>query len=81
MVMPSTRTIEETRGVASSYLVTPTYLQVVSHSHGVAQQLAVIAGLAAAFAITPLRISIHAAVRAQPLKATRYPPRLGPAET
>ena len=77
MVMPSTRTIEETREVASSYLVTPTYLQVVSH--GVAQQLAVIGGLAVAFAITPLRISIHAAVRAQPLKETRCPPPLGPA--
>jgi len=36
MVMPSTRTVEETRKVTSSYSVTPTYLQVVSH--GVAQQ-------------------------------------------
>jgi hypothetical protein len=35
MVMPLTRTIEETREAASSDSVSPTYLQVVSH--GVAQ--------------------------------------------
>ena len=31
MVMPSTRTIEETREAASSHSVSPTYLQVISH--------------------------------------------------
>ena len=35
--MPSTRTVEENRKVTSSYSVTPTHLQVVSH--GVAQHL------------------------------------------
>jgi GDPmannose 4,6-dehydratase len=37
MVMPSTRTVEQTRKVTSSYPETPTYLQVVSHD--VAQQV------------------------------------------
>ena len=40
--MPSTRTVEQTRKVTSSYPETPTYLQVVSH--GVAQQVALSTG-------------------------------------
>ena len=37
MVIPMTRTIEETREVTSSDSVSPTYLQVVTH--GVAQHI------------------------------------------